>query len=106
MTSACRGMVYLQSRGVIHRDLAARNLLVSNVDGQYVVKVADFGLSRETTEYATEGSMIHTMVTLISCFCDFVRSAPEVLQNKPATSQSDVFSFGIVMYEVSPLFQE
>jgi serine/threonine protein kinase len=58
MVSACRGMLYLQTRGIIHRDLSARNLLVSNIDGRYEAKVADFGLSRETSEYKTESSLI------------------------------------------------
>ena len=82
-------MVYLQSRNVIHRDLSARNLLVSNVDGKYEAKVADFGLSRETDEYKAESSLIPIRW-----------SAPEVLQRKAATSKSDVFSFAIVIHEI------
>ena len=58
MISACKGMVYLEDRKVIHRDLAARNLLIMNIDGKYEVKVADFGLSRETSEYKAESSMV------------------------------------------------
>lgn len=82
-------MVYLQTRGVIHRDLSARNLLISHIDGKYESKVADFGLSRESSEYKAESSLIPIRW-----------SAVEVLQRKPATSKSDVFSFGVVMHEI------
>jgi serine/threonine protein kinase len=46
MTDACRGMVYLESKGIVHRDLSCRNLLVTKVDDKYLVKISDFGLSR------------------------------------------------------------
>jgi serine/threonine protein kinase len=58
MVSACKGMVYLQKRGVIHCDLSARNLLVSLLDGKYEVKVADFGLSRKSDENQADSSMV------------------------------------------------
>ncbi len=47
--SVCKGMVYLESKSIVHRDLAIRNLLVTKGD-QYIVKVADFGLSRSIDE--------------------------------------------------------
>ena len=82
-------MVYLESQKVIHRDLAARNLLIINIDEKYETKVADFGLSRDSSEYKAESSLVPIRW-----------SAPEVLKNKPATTKSDVFSFGIVIHEV------
>jgi len=42
----CEGMAYLEEMKLIHRDLAARNCLVGSSDYGYIVKVADFGLSR------------------------------------------------------------
>jgi serine/threonine protein kinase len=54
------GMHYLEQNNVIHRDLSLRNLLVSKVDGKYIVKVTDFGMSRSTEEgyYRTEEQAI------------------------------------------------
>ena len=43
-------MMHLEQKYIIHRDLGARNLLVSEADGKYVIKIADFGLSREVQE--------------------------------------------------------
>ncbi len=46
-------MLFLEKNGVIHRDLALRNLLVTTTgdEDKYLVKVADFGLSRKTENY-------------------------------------------------------
>jgi serine/threonine protein kinase len=41
------GMLYLEQKGIVHCDIGARNLLVSESDGAFMVKIADFGLSRQ-----------------------------------------------------------
>ncbi|XP_074661272.1 tyrosine-protein kinase Fer-like [Tubulanus polymorphus] len=87
-TNAAAGMEYLESRNCIHRDLAARNCLVGRDN---VVKIADFGMSREEEIYiATEGmKQIPIKWT-----------APEALEYGKYTSKCDVWSFGILMWEV------
>lgn len=85
---AC-GMAYLSDLGYIHRDLAARNVLVNKQD---VCKIADFGMSRElkTDEtYDTRGGKIPIKWT-----------APESIEFKKFTTASDVWSFGIVLWEI------
>uniref|UniRef100_A0A6J0VEA7 receptor protein-tyrosine kinase n=1 Tax=Pogona vitticeps TaxID=103695 RepID=A0A6J0VEA7_9SAUR len=85
------GMTYLSDRNYVHRDLAARNILVSH---SLQCKVSDFGLSRilendvEGT-YETKGGKIPIRWT-----------APEAIAQRIFTSASDVWSFGIVMWEV------
>jgi len=83
------GMAYIAGKGLIHRDLAARNVLV-NAD--YSCKVADFGLSREggeESEYVSQGGEIPVRWTAI-----------EALEERKYTEASDVWSFGILVYEV------
>uniref|UniRef100_A0A1B0CZM1 Fibroblast growth factor receptor n=1 Tax=Phlebotomus papatasi TaxID=29031 RepID=A0A1B0CZM1_PHLPP len=85
-----RGMEYLASRRCIHRDLAARNVLVSD---DYVMKIADFGLARDIqdTDYyrkATNGRLPIKWM------------APESLTDKFYDTKSDVWSYGILLWEI------
>ncbi|VDD87315.1 unnamed protein product [Enterobius vermicularis] len=85
------GMKYLTEKGFVHRDLAARNVLV---DAQLTCKIADFGLSRGLEgsveqEYTTNGGKIPVRWT-----------APEAITHRKFTAASDVWSFGVVMWEV------
>ncbi|MGH0142723.1 UNVERIFIED_CONTAM: hypothetical protein FKN15_037144 [Acipenser sinensis] len=85
------GMRYLSDMGYVHRDLAARNILVNS---NLVCKVSDFGLSRVIEDdheavYSTTGGKIPVRWT-----------APEAIQYRKFTSASDVWSYGIVMWEV------
>jgi serine/threonine protein kinase len=90
------GMAYLSSirpKAIVHRDLAARNCLVS---AEKVVKVADFGMARETYEdemYRMERRQLMPIRWM----------APESLKDGTSTSQSDVWSFGIVLWEMATL---
>ncbi|XP_017849619.1 fibroblast growth factor receptor homolog 1 [Drosophila busckii] len=85
-----RGMEYLASRRCIHRDLAARNVLVSD---DFVLKIADFGLARDiqSTEYYRKNTNGRLPIKWM---------APESLQEKFYDSQSDVWSYGILLWEI------
>jgi len=84
-----RGMLHLHSNNVIHRDLAARNVLISR--GQ--PKISDFGLSRTLTSQLSEGKTNHTVGPLRWM-------APESLQTSSYSAKTDVWTFGIVVYEI------
>eukprot|EP00475_Leptophrys_vorax_P041281 TRINITY_DN77854_c0_g1_i1.p1 TRINITY_DN77854_c0_g1~~TRINITY_DN77854_c0_g1_i1.p1 ORF type:complete len:292 (+),score=19.79 TRINITY_DN77854_c0_g1_i1:106-876(+) len=83
-----RGLEYLHAHDVVHRDLKSDNLLM---DHKNVVKIADFGVAR--TEAKNPGDM--------TCETGTVRwMAPEVIDHKPYTRKVDVYSFGIVLWEL------
>ncbi|KAK2863294.1 hypothetical protein Q5P01_002827 [Channa striata] len=85
----CEGMEYLEAHSFIHRDLAARNCLVNEHN---VVKVSDFGMTRYVLDNQyTSSSGAKFPVKW---------SPPEVLHYSKYSSKSDVWSFGVVMWEI------
>ncbi|XP_003745932.1 tyrosine-protein kinase Fer [Galendromus occidentalis] len=87
------GMAYLESKGCIHRDLAARNCLVGLNDE---VKISDFGMSREEQEYVVSDGMKQIPIKW---------TAPEALHYGKYTSMCDVWSFGVLIWEIFSLGQ-
>ncbi|CAN6280009.1 unnamed protein product [Urochloa humidicola] len=90
-----RGMNYLHncSPVIVHRDLKSPNLLV---DKNWVVKVCDFGLSRmKNKTFLSSRSTAGTAEWM----------APEVLRNEPSDEKCDVFSYGVILWELCTLLQ-
>ena len=89
----CSGMDHLSSMDIVHRDLAARNVLVKVVGSGVECKLCDFGLGRETdNNYYT--------VSAPGVALPIKWTAPEALEKKRFSVYSDVWSFGVVLWEV------
>ncbi|XP_077964416.1 ephrin type-B receptor 3b isoform X5 [Gasterosteus aculeatus] len=87
------GMKYLSDMNYVHRDLAARNILVNS---NLVCKVSDFGLSRFLEDDPSDPTYTSSLGGKIP-----IRwTAPEAIAYRKFTSASDVWSYGIVMWEV------
>ncbi|CAL9117681.1 unnamed protein product [Musa textilis] len=82
-----RGMEYVHGLGFIHRDLKSDNLLIS---ADKSIKIADFGVAR--IEVKTEGMTPETGT--------YRWMAPEMIQHRPYNQKVDVYSFGIVLWEL------
>ncbi|XP_068149815.1 mitogen-activated protein kinase kinase kinase 13 isoform X1 [Drosophila tropicalis] len=81
------GMQYLHSHKIIHRDLKSPNILISTNE---VVKISDFGTSREWNEISTKMSFAGTVAWM----------APEVIRNEPCSEKVDIWSYGVVLWEM------
>jgi len=89
VTQACRGLDYAHRNGVVHRDVKPGNLLVSDSD---VVKLADFGIARATDQSSITqvGSVLGTAAYL----------APEQARGEAAGPRADLYSLGVVSYQL------
>ncbi|MFE4079880.1 Stk1 family PASTA domain-containing Ser/Thr kinase [Paenarthrobacter sp. YIM B13468] len=81
------GLAAAHGSGLIHRDIKPENVLIAD-DGR--IKVGDFGLARAVTATTSTGALIGTVAYL----------APELVLGKPADARSDVYSAGIMLYEM------
>uniref|UniRef100_A0A0K0E1C2 Tyrosine-protein kinase n=1 Tax=Strongyloides stercoralis TaxID=6248 RepID=A0A0K0E1C2_STRER len=84
---AAYGIEYLHSIKIIHRDIAARNCLLT---ADEIVKISDFGMSIEGTEYKID----------LKTKAPIKYLAPETIQKKMYYTKSDVFAYGIMFWEI------
>jgi eukaryotic-like serine/threonine-protein kinase len=89
ITQACRGLDYAHRNGVVHRDVKPGNLLVADSG---VVKLADFGIARATDQSSITqvGSVLGTAAYL----------APEQARGEEAGPRADIYSLGVVSYQL------
>uniref|UniRef100_A0A914UZN7 Uncharacterized protein n=1 Tax=Plectus sambesii TaxID=2011161 RepID=A0A914UZN7_9BILA len=86
------GMEFVHSKQVMHRDLALRNILLTS---DYVVKIGDFGLSRRTIGGEYQISQNRPL--------PFKWTAPEALSEESVPMESDLYTFGILLWELFTL---
>lgn len=87
---AARGLAYLHSRNCVHRDVAARNCLVAN--GR--VKISDFGLANQLVNQKDKIQMSQKEKLPVRWL------APEALKTSNYSMKADVYSFGVLMWEI------
>ncbi|XP_006358967.1 serine/threonine-protein kinase EDR1 isoform X1 [Solanum tuberosum] len=87
----CRGLMCLHRMKIVHRDLKSANCLVNK---RWTVKICDFGLSRIMTDASMRDSTSAGTPEWM---------APELIRNEPFTEKCDIFSFGVIMWELCTL---
>lgn len=86
---------HAHSRGILHRDIKPENVMVEKNGG---VKLVDFGIAKALP---TAGAALETEVTRPGAFVGTLQYAPpEVVVGSPATRESDLYSFGVMLFEM------
>lgn len=87
----CRGLMCIHRMKIAHRDIKSANCLVNK---HWTVKICDFGLSRMMTESPVKDSSSAGTPEWM---------APELIRNEPFTEKCDIFSLGVIMWELCTL---
>jgi serine/threonine-protein kinase len=88
ISQICSALEYAHSQGIVHRDIKPANIMVLS---DYKIRVMDFGIARVDSSSMTRTGIAMGTPNYIS---------PEQLQGKPVDKRTDIFSLGIVMYEL------
>jgi len=91
------GMAHMHSQGIVHRDLTSYNVVVKKGDaGEWITKVCDFERSREIPESG--------MIPRSDTFANSPAwAAPEIIDNRDYSTQADVYSMGVILWELMTL---
>jgi serine/threonine-protein kinase len=87
-TDICDGLSYAHRRGLVHRDIKPANIFITD---EGVVKLLDFGLARMVTSELTGSNMMLGTLNYM---------APEQVRGERIDHRADIFSFGVVLYEI------
>lgn len=99
LTQLKNALKYLYRNSIVHRDLKPSNILISGKYPNHVLKLADFGFSRYFN--SDENSENNSPEAMMTSFCGTpMYMAPELLGDKKYTSKADLWSFGVIMYEM------
>ncbi|HET6201899.1 MAG TPA: serine/threonine-protein kinase [Planctomycetota bacterium] len=95
----CEAVEHAHRKGVIHRDLKPSNILVADVDGRPLPKVIDFGVAKATGKSLTDRTL-HTLKGELIGTPEYMAPEAALLGGSAADTRSDVYSLGVVLYEL------
>jgi len=95
----CQAVQHAHTKGVIHRDLKPSNVLVAPYDGKPVVKVIDFGVAKAAGVPLTEKTLVTGFGAVVGT-PEYMSPEQAELNNRDIDTRSDVYSLGILLYEL------
>jgi serine/threonine protein kinase/WD40 repeat protein len=95
----CRGVQHAHQKGVIHRDLKPGNILVTEVEGEPVPKIIDFGVAKATGQHLAERTFFTQLGRVIGT-PEYMSPEQADIGHQDVDTRSDVFSLGVILYEL------
>jgi tetratricopeptide (TPR) repeat protein/serine/threonine protein kinase len=97
--AVAQAIQHAHQKGIIHRDLKPSNILVAPYDGQAVVKVIDFGIAKATGQPLTEKTLFTDFGAVVGT-PEYMSPEQAELNNQDIDTRSDVYSLGVLLYEL------
>jgi serine/threonine protein kinase len=97
--SVCRAIQHAHQKGIIHRDIKPSNVLVATYDGRPVVKVIDFGIAKAMGPKLTERTLFTEVGALVGTL-QYMSPEQAELNNLDIDTRSDIYSLGVLLYEL------
>jgi serine/threonine protein kinase/WD40 repeat protein len=97
--TVCQALQHAHQKGIIHRDIKPSNVLVAPYDGVPVVKVIDFGVAKATGQRLTERTMFTEFGAVVGTL-QYMSPEQAELNNQDIDTRSDVYSLGVLLYEL------
>jgi serine/threonine protein kinase/tetratricopeptide (TPR) repeat protein len=95
----CQAIQHAHQKGIIHRDVKPSNVLVAPYDGRPVVKVIDFGIAKATGQRLTEKTLFTEFGSVVGTL-EYMSPEQAELNNQDIDTRSDVYSLGVLLYEL------
>ncbi len=96
---ACAAVQHAHDRGILHRDIKPSNILVTEVDGHAVAKVIDFGMAKAINQRLTEKTLFTEEGRIIGT-PEYMSPEQAELSAQDVDNRTDVFSLGVLLYEL------
>ncbi|QVL34024.1 serine/threonine protein kinase [Telmatocola sphagniphila] len=97
--AVCQAIQHAHQKGIIHRDIKPSNVLVAPYDGHPVVKVIDFGVAKATGQRLTDKTMYTEFGAVIGTV-EYMSPEQAELNNQDIDTRSDIYSLGVLLYEL------
>src|SRR5262249_54433946 len=95
----CQAVQHAHQKGIIHRDLKPSNVLVAPYDGAPVVKVIDFGVAKAAGQPLTERTLVTGFGAVVGTL-EYMSPEQAELNNLDIDTRSDIYSLGVLLYEL------
>ena len=95
----CRAVQHAHQKGIIHRDIKPSNVLVAPYDGKPVVKVIDFGVAKATGQKLTDATLFTGFGAVVGT-PEYMSPEQAEVNNQDIDTRSDIYSLGVLLYEL------